>query len=175
MKTHVRNYLQIWNQTLVKWKHVFLYKIFLFFKPKLTWMVSISTLSWHLYTRWDITCSWEPLVCIFYYLTGANGLANPRDFLTPTAWFEDRDCNYTVISKYQGHLFSAKQVCYTVTKLEVNVESVQLINQSLPGCILWVLQSLSPNINCYECSAQIMTHDYVQRWKIVSISVCMMS
>lgn len=22
---------------------------------------------------------------------GANGLANPRDFQTPTAWFEDRD------------------------------------------------------------------------------------
>ncbi len=22
---------------------------------------------------------------------GANGLANPRDFLTPVAWFEDRD------------------------------------------------------------------------------------
>lgn len=40
---------------------------------------------------------------------GANGLANPRDFLTPTAWYEDRDCDYTIISKYQGHLFSAKQ------------------------------------------------------------------
>lgn len=22
---------------------------------------------------------------------GANGLANPRDFLTPVAWFEDRE------------------------------------------------------------------------------------
>ncbi|XP_038048063.1 homogentisate 1,2-dioxygenase-like [Patiria miniata] len=40
---------------------------------------------------------------------GANGLANPRDFLTPKAWYEDRLCDYTVISKYQGKLFAAKQ------------------------------------------------------------------
>lgn len=41
---------------------------------------------------------------------GANGLANPRDFLTPVAWFEDREVKqFTVISKYQGHLFSATQ------------------------------------------------------------------
>ena len=39
---------------------------------------------------------------------GANGLANPRDFLTPTVWFEDRDTdNYQIISKYQGSLFIA--------------------------------------------------------------------
>lgn len=37
---------------------------------------------------------------------GANGLANPRDFLTPTAWFEDRVCAYTVIHKLEGQLFS---------------------------------------------------------------------
>ncbi|KAJ8315529.1 hypothetical protein KUTeg_007679 [Tegillarca granosa] len=41
---------------------------------------------------------------------GANGLANPRDFLTPVAWFEDRDVKgYKVVSKYQGHLFEAQQ------------------------------------------------------------------
>ncbi|BFZ09238.1 hypothetical protein BsWGS_12277 [Bradybaena similaris] len=40
---------------------------------------------------------------------GANGLANPRDFLTPVAWYEDRDVDFTVISKYHGHLFSATQ------------------------------------------------------------------
>ncbi|XP_063954651.1 homogentisate 1,2-dioxygenase-like isoform X1 [Lytechinus pictus] len=40
---------------------------------------------------------------------GANGLANPRDFLTPTAWFEDRPSDYTMISKFQGKLFSASQ------------------------------------------------------------------
>jgi homogentisate 1,2-dioxygenase len=41
---------------------------------------------------------------------GANGLANPRDFLTPSAWYEDRDVeNYVVISKFQGHLFETTQ------------------------------------------------------------------
>ncbi|XP_075234479.1 homogentisate 1,2-dioxygenase [Lycorma delicatula] len=40
---------------------------------------------------------------------GANGLANPRDFLSPVAWFEDRGCEFTVISKFQGKLFEAKQ------------------------------------------------------------------
>jgi len=39
---------------------------------------------------------------------GANGLANPRDFFTPVAWFENRGgVEFTVISKYQGSLFSA--------------------------------------------------------------------
>ena len=37
---------------------------------------------------------------------GANGLAAPRDFLSPTAWFEDRACSYTVIHKMEGRLFS---------------------------------------------------------------------
>ncbi|XP_013109815.1 homogentisate 1,2-dioxygenase [Stomoxys calcitrans] len=41
---------------------------------------------------------------------GANGLANPRDFETPVAWFENREVkDFAVISKYQGHLFVAKQ------------------------------------------------------------------
>lgn len=44
-------------------------------------------------------------------ILGANGLANPRDFLTPSAWYEDRDVeNYVVISKFQGHLFETTQV-----------------------------------------------------------------
>jgi len=39
---------------------------------------------------------------------GANGLANPRDFLTPVAWFENRSgVEFTLISKYQGAFFSA--------------------------------------------------------------------
>jgi homogentisate 1,2-dioxygenase len=43
-------------------------------------------------------------------ISGANGLANPRDFLAPVAWYEDRDvADYKVISKYQGHLFVAHQ------------------------------------------------------------------
>ncbi|EDQ86823.1 uncharacterized protein MONBRDRAFT_33614 [Monosiga brevicollis MX1] len=40
---------------------------------------------------------------------GANGLANPRDFMTPTAWFEDVDEPYTVYSKYHQRFFAATQ------------------------------------------------------------------
>lgn len=36
---------------------------------------------------------------------GANGLANPRDFETPVAWFEDRDEPFEVIQKYMGRLW----------------------------------------------------------------------
>mmetsp|Transcript_71898 Transcript_71898/g.123529 ORF Transcript_71898/g.123529 Transcript_71898/m.123529 type:complete len:360 (+) Transcript_71898:1-1080(+) len=39
---------------------------------------------------------------------GSNGLANPRDFLYPKAWFEDRDCaSFTVVNKFGGELFAA--------------------------------------------------------------------
>jgi homogentisate 1,2-dioxygenase len=37
---------------------------------------------------------------------GANGLANPRDFETPEAWFEDRDEPTEVIQKYLGSLWT---------------------------------------------------------------------
>ncbi|TKD51398.1 homogentisate 1,2-dioxygenase [Sphingomonas baiyangensis] len=37
---------------------------------------------------------------------GANGLANPRDFETPHAWFEDRDTPFEVIQKFQGGLWT---------------------------------------------------------------------
>jgi homogentisate 1,2-dioxygenase len=37
---------------------------------------------------------------------GANGLANPRDFETPVAWFEDRDEPTQVIQKYGGKLWT---------------------------------------------------------------------
>eukprot|EP00899_Mesostigma_viride_P010042 jgi/Mesvir1/19039/Mv12802-RA.1 len=51
---------------------------------------------------------------------GSNGLANPRDFLTPEAWFEDRKVEITakggsqrggflVIHKFLGKLFAARQ------------------------------------------------------------------
>ena len=36
---------------------------------------------------------------------GANGLAYPRDFLTPTAWYEDRTGEFAVIAKFQGNLW----------------------------------------------------------------------
>eukprot|EP01080_Neovahlkampfia_damariscottae_P011109 gene11109-3816_t len=38
---------------------------------------------------------------------GANGLANPKDFETPTAWYEDKEENYELIHKFCGKLFSA--------------------------------------------------------------------
>lgn len=38
---------------------------------------------------------------------GANGLANPRDFETPVAWFEDRDAPVELVQKYLGRLWRA--------------------------------------------------------------------
>ncbi|RAK60558.1 homogentisate 1,2-dioxygenase [Phenylobacterium hankyongense] len=37
---------------------------------------------------------------------GSNGLANARDFLTPQAWFEDRDAPTEVVQKFQGRLWT---------------------------------------------------------------------
>ncbi|MBP2296548.1 homogentisate 1,2-dioxygenase [Azospirillum rugosum] len=38
---------------------------------------------------------------------GSNGLANPRDFLTPTAWYEDREGDFTLVAKFMGNLWTA--------------------------------------------------------------------
>ena len=38
---------------------------------------------------------------------GANGLANPRDFQTPVAWYEDRDGPMELVAKFGGALWSA--------------------------------------------------------------------
>ncbi len=38
---------------------------------------------------------------------GSNGLANPRDFLVPNAWYEDREGSFELVAKFQGHLWSA--------------------------------------------------------------------
>jgi homogentisate 1,2-dioxygenase len=37
---------------------------------------------------------------------GSNGLANPRDFAAPAAWFEDKDEPTEVIQKFEGRLFT---------------------------------------------------------------------
>ncbi|APE28131.1 homogentisate 1,2-dioxygenase [Aurantiacibacter gangjinensis] len=37
---------------------------------------------------------------------GANGLANPRDFETPVAWFEDRDEEFEIVQKFNGKLWT---------------------------------------------------------------------
>jgi homogentisate 1,2-dioxygenase len=39
---------------------------------------------------------------------GANGLANPRDFLTPVAWYEDRDETFELITKFMGNMWCAQ-------------------------------------------------------------------
>ena len=36
---------------------------------------------------------------------GANGLANPRDFLSPVAWYEERDAATEVVQKFCGELW----------------------------------------------------------------------
>ena len=36
---------------------------------------------------------------------GSNGLANPRDFQTPEAWYEDRDEDFELIQKHLGSLW----------------------------------------------------------------------
>lgn len=39
---------------------------------------------------------------------GSNGLANPRDFLTPVAYYEDVDAPHELVSKFMGNLWSAQ-------------------------------------------------------------------
>ncbi|KAL3123761.1 hypothetical protein niasHT_009974 [Heterodera trifolii] len=40
---------------------------------------------------------------------GANGLANAHCFRIPTAWFEERETQFSIINKFQGQLFAAEQ------------------------------------------------------------------
>jgi len=39
---------------------------------------------------------------------GANGLANPRDFETPVAWYEDRDVPVEIVAKFGGNLWACE-------------------------------------------------------------------
>jgi homogentisate 1,2-dioxygenase len=39
---------------------------------------------------------------------GSNGLANPRDFLTPVARYEDRDAKSELVAKFSGRVWSAE-------------------------------------------------------------------
>ena len=39
---------------------------------------------------------------------GSNGLANPRDFETPVAWYEDREGDFELVEKFAGQLWSAR-------------------------------------------------------------------
>ena len=38
---------------------------------------------------------------------GANGLANPRDFQTPVAAYEDRKCDFTMVTKFINNLYAS--------------------------------------------------------------------
>ncbi len=38
---------------------------------------------------------------------GSNGLANPRDFQTPTAWYEDLEGEFKLVAKFMGNLWQA--------------------------------------------------------------------
>ena len=38
---------------------------------------------------------------------GSNGLANPRDFRTPVAAYEDREGDFELVTKFNGHLWAA--------------------------------------------------------------------
>jgi homogentisate 1,2-dioxygenase len=39
---------------------------------------------------------------------GSNGLANPRDFETPVAWFEDVEGDFELVQKYLGSMWTTK-------------------------------------------------------------------
>jgi homogentisate 1,2-dioxygenase len=39
---------------------------------------------------------------------GSNGLANPRDFLTPQAWYEDMEGEFELVAKFNGRLWRAE-------------------------------------------------------------------
>ena len=59
---------------------------------------------------------------------GANGLANPRDFKIPVAWYEDRDVHgYKIVTKYQGALFAVTQASWS---------SLVYVNNSKFDCLL---------------------------------------
>jgi homogentisate 1,2-dioxygenase len=38
---------------------------------------------------------------------GSNGLANPRDFQAPVAWYEDKQGNFELVAKFLGHCWAA--------------------------------------------------------------------
>lgn len=48
-----------------------------------------------------------PLRLPYLGVIGSNGLANTRDFLTPTAYFEELDGDFVLACKFQGRLFEA--------------------------------------------------------------------
>lgn len=69
----------------------------------------------YLLLLYDSTCSsairdFNLVKIHIWFNEGANGLAAPRDFLVPTAWYEEGpQPGYTIVQKYGGELFTARQ------------------------------------------------------------------
>lgn len=59
---------------------------------------------------------------------GANGLAAARDFQTPVARFEERECDYVVLHKFNGQLFQAQQARARLTGPLVYARAVRSLN-----------------------------------------------
>ena len=78
----------------------------------------LSFFCFYFYFSDDAYIFLRPLKCLFKFLcgflfaflVGANGLASARDFLVPKASFEEESRpGYTIIQKFGGELFTAKQ------------------------------------------------------------------
>lgn len=79
-----------------------------------------------------------------HFLKGANGNANPRDFLTPVAWYEHKKgIEFKIINKYQGRLFEATQVnyllllMYSIMLTYFNMGCIILQNHSCFDVVAW--------------------------------------
>ena len=81
---------------------------------------------------------------------GANGLANPRDFQTPIAWFEDLKADYKIISKYQGKLFVAKQVHEKSYKLKLVWKKIRQITVTDFTFTIFFIQNVRENHLLYN-------------------------
>ncbi len=60
------------------------------------------------------------------HCSGANGLANPRDFLTPVAAYEDKETTFTVINKFGGNLWQYEQVTHSPTEEKGSLSSIYI-------------------------------------------------
>jgi hypothetical protein len=96
---------------LTCWKVSWVLWFFLVCDPWIGWVQAGGTVWGRFLGRQGVNCTLISLVppCAAA-AAGANGLANPRDFLYPVAAFEEREGTFTVMHKFQGQLFAATQV-----------------------------------------------------------------
>jgi homogentisate 1,2-dioxygenase len=105
---------------------------------------------------------------------GANGLANPRDFLTPTAWFEDREVEeYKVVSKFHGELFVA---CQKHSPFDVVAWHGNYVPYKYDLAKFMVINSVSFDhcVSVFNCSLTIIINDvwYSQDPSIFTVLTC---